>query len=49
MRWTLAFLALQLVVIYAHDADIHTLQYTKDDFDENIHSNNHFVMFYAPW
>lgn len=29
--------------------NLHTLQYTKDNFSSEIEKKNHFVMFYAPW
>lgn len=39
-----------LSVIYADDdEDVHTVQYTVENFEEEIPKRNHFVMFYAPW
>ncbi|XP_076686826.1 thioredoxin domain-containing protein pretaporter [Andrena cerasifolii] len=29
--------------------NLHTLQYTKENFSSEIDKKNHFVMFYAPW
>ncbi|KAL6255752.1 hypothetical protein P5V15_012995 [Pogonomyrmex californicus] len=34
---------------HGHEEDVHTLQYTHDNFSEEIGKRNHFVMFYAPW
>lgn len=38
-----------VVLIVAHDGDIHTIQYTSDTFSIEVPKNNHFVMFFAPW
>lgn len=38
-----------LNVIYGDEVAEHTIQYTVDNFDEEIPKRNHFVMFYAPW
>lgn len=32
-----------------HDEDVHTLQYTSENFSAEIIKKNHFIMFYAPW
>ncbi|KRT83659.1 Thioredoxin [Oryctes borbonicus] len=38
-----------LSVIDGDEVAEHTIQYTVDNFDEEIPKRNHFVMFYAPW
>ncbi|XP_026473312.1 thioredoxin domain-containing protein 5 homolog [Ctenocephalides felis] len=32
-----------------HEESPYTFQYTKENFQEGIGKNNHFIMFYAPW
>lgn len=32
-----------------HEDDMHTIQYTKETFLDEIKKKNSFVMFYAPW
>lgn len=48
-RQILFFLFVLSQVSNGHDEDVHTLQYTSDNFSEEIKKKNHFIMFYAPW
>ncbi|XP_022904221.1 thioredoxin domain-containing protein 5 homolog [Onthophagus taurus] len=41
------FVVFQLIL--AHEEDVYTVQYNKDNFEDEIVKKNHFVMFYAPW
>ncbi|XP_015590317.1 thioredoxin domain-containing protein 5 homolog [Cephus cinctus] len=36
-------------IAFAHEEDVHTVQYNEETFPEEIVKKNHFVMFYAPW
>ncbi|CAH0559393.1 unnamed protein product [Brassicogethes aeneus] len=33
----------------SHEEDVHTIQYTTENFSDEVSKKNHFVMFYAPW
>ncbi|XP_020280048.1 thioredoxin domain-containing protein 5 homolog [Pseudomyrmex gracilis] len=48
-RQILFFLFVLSQVSNGYDEEVHTLQYTSDNFSEKIKKKNHFVMFYAPW
>ncbi|KAK2578309.1 hypothetical protein KPH14_002584 [Odynerus spinipes] len=43
------FLFMLSQVSSGHEDDMHTVQYTKDTFLDEIKEKNNFVMFYAPW
>uniref|UniRef100_A0A0C9RNX6 Txndc5_0 protein n=1 Tax=Fopius arisanus TaxID=64838 RepID=A0A0C9RNX6_9HYME len=50
-RKVLIFLGASLLynVAIAHEDDVHTVQYTKENFSTEVIKKNHFIMFYAPW
>ncbi|XP_070166517.1 thioredoxin domain-containing protein 5 homolog [Polyergus mexicanus] len=48
-RQILLFLFMLSQVSNGHDEDVHTLQYTSENFSTAIETMDHFVMFYAPW
>ncbi|XP_043489531.1 thioredoxin domain-containing protein 5 homolog [Polistes fuscatus] len=45
--WLFLFMLSQ--VSSGHEDDMHTIQYTKETFLDEIKKKNSFVMFYAPW
>ena len=51
MALTLAFITICLLVCsYGHDhEDSKSVKYSGDSFNLGLATNNHFVMFYAPW
>ncbi|KAM0730141.1 Thioredoxin domain-containing protein 5-like protein [Formica fusca] len=48
-RQILFFLFMLSQVSNGHNEDVHTLQYTSENFSTEIETMDHFVMFYAPW
>ncbi|XP_015113214.1 thioredoxin domain-containing protein 5 homolog [Diachasma alloeum] len=54
-RKTLILLAAALMYCHhcaittAHEDDVHTVQYTEENFSTELPKKNHFIMFYAPW
>ncbi|XP_051173292.1 thioredoxin domain-containing protein 5 homolog [Leptopilina boulardi] len=34
---------------FAHEEDVHTIQYNEETFKDAISKKNHFIMFFAPW
>lgn len=43
------FLLFVLSQVGGSEDDLHTVQYTKENFSSELKKKNHFVMFYAPW
>lgn len=49
-RKSIFLLVLTLIYCgFAHEEDVHTVQYNEETFKEAIGKKNHFIMFYAPW
>lgn len=45
---TLVYLLECFLGILCHE-DVFVVKYNKDNFSQETHKKNHFIMFYAPW
>ncbi|XP_076619033.1 thioredoxin domain-containing protein pretaporter [Colletes latitarsis] len=48
-KHVLLFIFMLSQVNSEEEEHVHTIQYNKDNFSEEIKNKNHFIMFYAPW